>query len=59
VDKIHTDLVAVLRMPDVQEKLSASGAVLVGNSQAEFTAWNRNEIAKWARAVKASGAKGD
>lgn len=59
VDKIHTDLVAVLRMPDVQERLSASGAVLVGNSQAEFAAWNRNEIAKWARAVKASGAKGD
>jgi len=59
VDKIHTDLVAVLRMPDVQERLSASGAVVVGNSQAEFAAWNRNEIAKWARAVKASGAKGD
>ncbi len=59
VEKIHADMVAVLRMPDVQEKLGASGAVLVGNSQEEFAAWNRNEIAKWARAVKVSGAKGD
>jgi tripartite-type tricarboxylate transporter receptor subunit TctC len=59
VDKIHTDLVAVLRMPDLQEKLAASGAVVVGNSQEEFAAWNRNEIAKWAKAVKDSGAKGD
>ena len=59
VDRIHTDMVAVLRMPDVREKLGASGAVLVGNTQAEFAAWNRNEIDKWARAVKASGAKGD
>jgi len=59
VDKIHADMVAVLKMPDVREKLGASGAVLVGNTQAEFAAWNRSEIEKWARAVKASGAKGD
>ena len=59
VAKIHADMVAVLKMPDVQEKLSASGAVLVGNSQEEFAAWNRSEIAKWAKAVRDSGAKGD
>ncbi len=59
VDKLHTDIVAVLRMPEVQEKLATSGAFTVGNTQEEFAAWNRNEIAKWGRAVKASGAKGD
>jgi tripartite-type tricarboxylate transporter receptor subunit TctC len=59
VDKLHTDFVAVLRMPEVQEKLATSGAFTVGNTQEEFAAWNRNEIAKWGRAVKASGAKGD
>lgn len=57
--KIHTDLVAVLRMQEIKDKLGASGAVVVGNTPEQFAAWNRNEIAKWAKAVKDSGAKAD
>ena len=59
VDKIYTDMVAVLRMPEIQERLGQSGAVVVGNTQQQFAKWNRDEIAKWAEAVKVSGAKGD
>ena len=59
VDKIHTDLVAVLRMPQVKEQLAQSGAVVVGNSQEAFAAWNRDEITKWGKAVRDSGAKLD
>ncbi|WP_048441782.1 tripartite tricarboxylate transporter substrate binding protein [Caenimonas sp. SL110] len=57
VDKIHTDLVAVLRMPEVREKLGALGAEVVGNTPEQFAAWNRSEIAKWAKAIKESGAR--
>jgi tripartite-type tricarboxylate transporter receptor subunit TctC len=57
VDKIHTDLVAVLRMPQIKEQLAQSGAIVVGNTQEQFAAWNRNEIAKWGKAVQDSGAK--
>lgn len=57
VQKIHTDMVAVLRLPEIREKLGPMGAVVVGNSREEFAAWNRNEIAKWSKAVKDSGAK--
>lgn len=59
VEKIYTDLTAVLRMPEIKEKLGASGAVVVGNTPEQFAAWNRNEIAKWSKAVKDSGAKVD
>ena len=59
VDKLHTDIVAVLHMPDIQERLGQLGAVVVGNTPEQFAAWNRSEIAKWAKAVKDSGAKGD
>ena len=59
VNKIHTDLVAVLRMPEVKDQLAQSGAVVVGNTPEQFAAWNRNEIAKWSKAVQLSGAKAD
>ena len=59
VDKIYTDLITVLRMPDVIERLGQSGAIVVGNTPEQFAKWNRDEIAKWAEAVKISGAKGD
>ena len=59
VDKLHTDFVAVLRMPDIQERLAQLGGVVVGNTQEQFAAWNRDEIAKWAKAVKQSGARGE
>ena len=57
VDKIHTDLVAVLRMPEIREKLGALGAEVVGNTPEQFAAWNSSEIAKWSKAIKESGAR--
>ena len=57
VDKIHADLVAVLRMPEIKDKLGALGAEVVGNTPEQFAAWNRSEIAKWAKAIKESGAR--
>jgi tripartite-type tricarboxylate transporter receptor subunit TctC len=57
IDKIHTDMVAVLRMPEIREKLGALGAEVVGNTPEQFAAWNRSEIAKWAKAIKQSGAR--
>jgi tripartite-type tricarboxylate transporter receptor subunit TctC len=59
VQKIHDDLVDVLHMPDIQKQLGALGAEVVGDTPQEFDAWNRKEIAKWAKAVKESGARVD
>ena len=57
VAKLNGALVAALRDPDVKEKLSSQGAVLVGGTPEEFAAYLRSEIAKWAKVVQASGAK--
>lgn len=59
IKKINTDMVAVLNMPDVKEKLAASGAELKPSTPEELAEHIRKEIDKWGKAVKASGAQAD
>ena len=57
IDKLHREIVAALRQPALAERLSAEGAPPIGNSPAEFAAFMRNELVKWAQAVKQAGAR--
>lgn len=57
VTRLHAEVVKALKTPEMQKQLSAQGAEPVGNSPQEFAAFIRSEIAKWAKAIKASGAK--
>jgi len=52
-------IAAIVRMPDVLERLNAQGVELVGNRPDEFAAFVRAELEKWGRVVKASGARAD
>jgi tripartite-type tricarboxylate transporter receptor subunit TctC len=57
IAKIHDVVIKAMRSPEVQKALSGAGAVLIGNTPEEFTAYIEGETAKWAAVVKASGAK--
>ena len=59
VTQLHRDIVGALRAPDVQERLATQGVELVGSTPAEFAQFIRNEIPKWAKAVRVSGARVD
>jgi tripartite-type tricarboxylate transporter receptor subunit TctC len=59
VKVIHAQTVKMLAQPDVKERLAALGAEGVGNSPAEFAAFIRAEIAKWARIVQQAGLKAE
>jgi tripartite-type tricarboxylate transporter receptor subunit TctC len=59
VDRIHTIFVAAIRNPEVGAQLSAQGATMIGNTQADFTNYVRGETAKWKKVIEISGAKPD
>ena len=59
IAKINADAIRVLNMADIKERFQTQAAEPVGNKPEEFAAFIQSEIAKWAKVIKASGAKAD
>ncbi|HET7681938.1 MAG TPA: tripartite tricarboxylate transporter substrate binding protein [Xanthobacteraceae bacterium] len=57
IDKLNAEIVKVMNRPEVKEAWAKQGAVPMSMSPAEFDKYIRADIEKWARVVKASGAK--
>jgi tripartite-type tricarboxylate transporter receptor subunit TctC len=57
VDQLNTEIVRILNLPDVREKLAGIGMDVVTDTPDQFAAFVQSEIAKWSPVVKASGAK--
>ncbi len=59
VAKLNQEIVRVLGLPDVKEKLSSIGLEPGGGTPAEFQSYIRAETDKWTRVIKASGFKAE
>jgi tripartite-type tricarboxylate transporter receptor subunit TctC len=59
ITKLNAEIVKILGMPDVKERLSAVGIETLGSTPEQFAAFIKSETAKWAKVVKASGARLD
>ena len=59
VSRLHAEIVKGLQHPDVNAWFVREGAEKVGSSPKEFAAFLRTEVDKYAKIVKASGAKPD
>jgi len=57
VDKLHTEMVKVLAMPDVRKKLEDFGLDVLGGTPAEFADAIRTELPYWAKIIKEAGIK--
>jgi tripartite-type tricarboxylate transporter receptor subunit TctC len=59
VNRLNSELNRVLSMPDIGERLGQLGLDWKSNTSGEFAAFLRDEVQKWSRAVKESGAQAD
>ena len=57
ISRLHQEAVAILRAPEVGERLARDGTEVVAGAPDEFDAYIRAEIVKWAKVVKAAGIK--
>ncbi len=55
VMKLHDEIVAILKLPQVRNHLLAEGAEPVGNTPEQFGAFIKSEIAKWGKVIRAAG----
>jgi tripartite-type tricarboxylate transporter receptor subunit TctC len=59
VNKLSREINAALAMPDVREKILATGLIPVGGTPEQFDAHIRREMERWAKVIKARGIKAD
>jgi tripartite-type tricarboxylate transporter receptor subunit TctC len=59
LNRLNTEIVKALALPDVKERLAAQGAEVVGDSRMEFAAFIKAEQAKYAELIKVSHAKAE
>ena len=57
VDKLQAEISKILKSPEVSKKLLDLGLEPSGSTPAELATYQKNEIAKWSKVVKDSGAK--
>ena len=59
VRQLADDIAAIIRLPEVRDRITADGAEPVGSTPEAFTAFLGKEMLKWGKVVKESGARPD
>jgi tripartite-type tricarboxylate transporter receptor subunit TctC len=55
--KLNTEIDAVLKLPDVVERLNGMGVEIMGGSREAFAAYHRSEFDKWTTFLRNTGIK--
>ena len=57
VDRLHAEIVKILAQRDIRERIAGDGAEVVGDTPAQFAAFLKADIARWAPLIKQSSAR--
>lgn len=57
VIRLNTEIVNVLRSPEIRTRFADQGAEPVGNTPEQFSDFLKSDLAKWARVIKAAGVR--
>ena len=52
IDVLHRALVMIMATTEFKERLAALGFEAVANTPAQFSAWIRAEVDKWAKVIR-------
>ena len=59
VDRLHGEIVRILKLPDIQQRLRNEAYDIYGDTPEQFAAAIRAEVAKWAPIVKQAGLRAE
>jgi tripartite-type tricarboxylate transporter receptor subunit TctC len=59
IERVNAEVRSMLKQPEVQERIASDGSDFGENTPAYVDRFLRNEIAKWGKVVKVSGAKAE
>jgi tripartite-type tricarboxylate transporter receptor subunit TctC len=59
LDLLNKNIVTIMRAPDMTSRMTGEGLVAVGSTREQFASHIKVELAKWAKVIKASGARVD
>jgi len=59
IDKLHDAIVEAMREPELRGRMASVGFEPIGSTPSEFGEFLRNDVARWAKVLKESGARVD
>ena len=59
VNRLHAEIIRILAQPEIRDRIAGEGAEVVGDTPAQFAAFLKSDIARWAPLIKQSGARLD
>lgn len=51
ITKLNAEMVKIVKLPEIREKMAAQGAEPQTNTPEEFSAWFKSEIAQWGKVI--------